>query len=105
MLSDIEAREKEERTESDTSPVPVKSFNVDDRTGKPVVGRESNHEPLHQANQKFKKQKEIMIARGNPLSADSGRASSQSGCKNSVKIWWMMKFLNGETHTPVLLMK
>ena len=30
---------------------------------------------------------------------------SQSGCKNSGKIWWMMKFLNKETHTPVLLMK
>ena len=30
---------------------------------------------------------------------------SRSGCKNSGKIWWMMKFLNAETHTPVLLMK
>ena len=27
-----------------------------------------------------------------------------NGCKNSGKIWWMMKFLNTETHTPVLLM-
>ena len=25
--------------------------------------------------------------------------------RNSGKIWWMMKFLNAETHTPVLLMK
>ena len=30
---------------------------------------------------------------------------SRSGCKNSEKIWWMMKFLNEETLTPVLLMK
>ena len=30
---------------------------------------------------------------------------SRSGCKNSEKIWWMMEFLNTETHTPVLLMK
>ena len=30
---------------------------------------------------------------------------SRSGCKNSEKIWWMMKFLNAETHTPVHLMK
>ena len=30
---------------------------------------------------------------------------SQNGCKNSEKFWWMMKFLNAETHTPVLLMK
>ena len=59
--------------------MPVSSFNVDDRTGQPVVGRESNHEPVHQANQKFSKtnKKETMIERGNPLSADSGRASSE----------------------------
>ena len=31
--------------------------------------------------------------------------TSRSGCKNSGKFWWMMKFLNTETHTPVLLMK
>ena len=30
---------------------------------------------------------------------------SRSCCKNSKKIWWMMKFLNTETYTPVLLMK
>ena len=54
--SDNETREREDRTESDTSPVPASSFNVDDRTGKPVVGRESNHEPVHQANQKIPKQ-------------------------------------------------
>ena len=29
---------------------------------------------------------------------------SRSGCKNSGKNWWMMKFLNAETHTQVLLM-
>ena len=74
-----ETREREDRTESGTSPVPVSSFNVDDRTRQPVVGRESNHEPVHQANQKFPKtdKKETMIEMGNPLSADSGRASSE----------------------------
>ena len=30
---------------------------------------------------------------------------SRSGCKNSEKIWWMIEFLNTETHPPVLLMK
>ena len=30
---------------------------------------------------------------------------SRSGCKNSGKIWWMMKFQYTETLTPVLLMK
>ena len=50
-----------------------------DRTGQPVVGRESNHEPVHQANQKIPKtiKKETMIERGNPLFADSGPASSE----------------------------
>ena len=77
--SDNETREREDRTESNTSPVPVSSFNVDDRTGTPVVCRETNHEPVHQGNQKFPKtnKKETMIERGNPLSADSGRASSE----------------------------
>ena len=77
--SDQETREREDRTESDTSPVPVSSFNVDDRTEKPVVGREPNHDPIHQANEKLPKtkKKETMFERGNPLSADSGRASSE----------------------------
>ena len=108
--SDNETREREDRTESDTSPVPVSSFNVDDRTEQPVVGHESNHEPLDQANQKFPKtnKKETMIERGNPLSADSGRASSEIPewlQEFREKNLWMMKFLNPETHMPVLLMK
>ena len=63
----------------DSPPVPVSSFNVDDRTVKPVVCRESNHEKGHQANQIYPKtnKKETMIVRGNPLFADSGRASSE----------------------------
>ena len=77
--SDNETREREDRTESDPSSVPVSSFNVDDRTGPPVVGRESNHEPVYQANQKFPKtnQKETMIERGHALLTDSVRASSE----------------------------
>ena len=59
--SDNETREREDRTESDTSPVLV-STNVDYQTGQPVVD---------QANQKknFQKQikKETKIERGNPL--------------------------------------
>ena len=37
--SDNETRERDDRTESDPIPVPVSSFNVDDRTGQPVVCR------------------------------------------------------------------
>ena len=77
--SDSETREREDQKESDTSPVHVSSSNVDDRTVKPVVCRESNHEQGHQANQKFPKtnKKETMEERGNPLFADSSRASSE----------------------------
>ena len=68
--SDNETREKEDRTESDTSPVPVSSSNVDDRKEQPVVD---------QANQKLPKttKKETKIERGNMLSPDSNRASSE----------------------------
>ena len=55
--SDRETREREDRNESDSSPVPVSSFNVDDRTEKPVVCRETNHEQCRQANQKHPKTK------------------------------------------------
>ena len=77
--SDSETREREDRTASDTSPVPLSSFNVDDRTVTPVVCRESNHEQGRQANQKptQKIKKETMIERAHPLFADSGRASSE----------------------------
>ena len=50
-----ETREREDQSAIDSPPVPVSSSNVDDRTGKPVVCREPNHEPIHQANQKFPK--------------------------------------------------
>ena len=53
--SDSETRERDHRKENDPSPVPVSSFNVDDRTGTPVVCRESNHEQGRQANQKLTK--------------------------------------------------
>ena len=58
-------------------PVPVSSFNVDDRTGTPGCRPTQVAQVL----------------------------KSRSGCKNSGKIWWMMKFLNAETHTPVLLIE
>ena len=68
--SDNETRERVDRTESDTSPVPVSISNVDDRTGQSIVD---------QANQKLPKtnKKETQIERSNLLSADSSRASSE----------------------------
>ena len=98
--SENETREREDRTESDTSPVPVSISNVDDRKGQPVVD---------QANQRLPKtnEKEIKIERATRclLTQVTQVLTSRSGCKNSGKFWWIMKFLNAETHTPVLLMK
>ena len=42
--SDSETREREDQSEIDFTPVLVSSSNVDDRTVKPVVCRETNHE-------------------------------------------------------------
>ena len=59
--SDDETREREDRIESDTSPVPV-STNVDDRSGQPVVD---------QANQNPKpNKKEPKIERDDPLCSE-----------------------------------
>ena len=70
--SDSETRERKDRTESDTSPVPVSSFNVDDRRETPVVCRESNHEQGRQANQKLRKtnKKETPKEWGNPCDSE-----------------------------------
>ena len=73
--SDSETRETEDQTESDTSPVPVSSFNVDDRRARCL--------PTQVA--------QVL--------------ESRSGCKNSRKIWSMMKFHYREALTPVPLMK
>ena len=90
--SDSETRERDDQSEIDSPPVPVSSSNVDDRSGQPVVD---------QANQNPKpNKKELKIERD-----DRCVLKSQSGCKNSEKFWWMMKFLNMETLTPVLLMR
>ena len=68
-VSDIQTREREDRTESDISPVHV-STTVDDRSGRPDID---------QANKNRKKQTK-RNPRGNratPVFADSGRASSE----------------------------
>ena len=78
-VSEIQIREREDEINSDISPVQV-SASVDDRSGQPdetTIEREATRCVL----------------------------TSRSGCKNSGKCWWMMKLLNAETHTPVLLMK
>ena len=88
-VSEIQSQERGDRIESDFSPVQV-STSVDDRSGQPDDT---------QAN-KTPKQK-------NPRRNRVNRCvlRSWSGCKNSGKFWWMMKFQYTEILTPVLLMK
>ena len=93
-VGDLSVREREDVTNSDISPVPVSEF-VDDRSGRPDE---------IQANKIPKPdKKETTIARVTRCVLTILR--SQNGCKNSWKIWWMMKFHYREALTPVLLMK
>ena len=93
-VGDLSVREREDVTNSDISPVPVSEL-VDDRSGKP--------EEI-QANETPKpNKKETTIARGNRVILTNLRF--RNGCKNSGRIWWMMKFHYREALMPVLLMK
>ena len=90
-VSEIQIREREDGINSGISPVQV-SNSVDDRSGKP--------EEI-QANEIAKtNKKETPMERGNPCVL-----RFRNGCKNSGKIWWMMKFHYREALTPVLLKK
>ena len=91
-VGEIPVREREDAPDSDISPVPMYEL-VDDRTGKPV---ETQANQVPKTNKKRPRSNEetcmtILIFR--------------NGCKNSGKIWWMMKFHYREALTPVLLMK
>ena len=67
-VSEIRTREREDRIESDISPVTVSTM-VDERSGRPDID---------QANKNPKpNKKEPKRERADPLFADSGRASSQ----------------------------
>ena len=91
-VSEIQIREREDGINNDTSPVQV-SNSVDDRSGQ-------DDETTIDQGRPDRTEKRVVVA-------DSGAQvlKSLSGCKNSGKFWWMMKFLNTETHTPILLMK
>ena len=89
-VSEIQTRERENRI--DISPVTVSNL-VDGRSGRPDD---------IQANKNSKKH-----IKRKPRQNGATRCilRSRSGCKNSGKIWWMMKFQCTEILTPVLLMK
>ena len=67
-VREIKTRERENRTESDISPVTV-STTVDERSGRPDIDQANK---IRKPNKKEPKRE-----RGDPLFADSGRASSE----------------------------
>ena len=87
-VNDTKTREREDRIESDISPVTVSTM-VDERSERPDVDQAKN--TMKKSHTENGETRCIL--------------KSWSGCKNSTKIWWMTKFLNMETLTPVLLMK
>ena len=91
-VGEIPVREREDAPNSDISPVPVSEL-VDDRTGEPVET---------QANKIPKPKKKRPRLNGRTCVTILG---FRNGCKNSGRIWWMMKFHYKEALTPVLLMK
>ena len=86
-VGDLSVREREDVTNSDISPVPVSEF-IDDSSGRPD---EDQANEIQKPNKK-----ETPIERGNRVMFLSFR----NGCKNSGKIWWMMKFHYREALTP-----
>ena len=66
--SDTETREREDRIESDISPVTV-STTVDERSGRPDIDQASKNPKSNT--------KELRRERGDPLFADAGRANSE----------------------------
>ena len=95
-VSEIRTREREDRTESDISPVTV-STTVDERPGRPDIDQ-GNQNRTNKRN-----------PRGNRATCCLPTQVVQalkprSGSKNSENIWWMMKFQIMETLTPIRLM-
>ena len=84
--SEIQTREREDRTEIDNSPVQV-STTVDDRSG------------IKSQNQSRRNPKGNRATRCSPTQVVQV-LRSRSGCKNSGKNWWMMKFKYREILTP-----
>ena len=97
-VSDTKTREREDRIESDISPVHV-STTVDERSGRPDIDQASKIQKIFLKEPQEERGDTLLKERGDPLYSEI-----LGGCKNSEKIWWMMKFLNMVTLTPVLLM-
>ena len=94
-VGDLSVREREDVTNSDISPVPVSEF-VDDISGRPD---EDQANKIPKTNKKRNHDNT-----GRPVCVQT-ILRFRNGCKNSGRIWWMMKFHYKEALTPVHLMK
>ena len=75
-VSEIKTREREDRIESDISPVTV-STTVDERSGRPDINQ-ANENPKPNKKEPQKERGDTLLREpGDPLIADSGRASSE----------------------------
>ena len=91
-VGEMSVREREDAPNSDISPVPVSQL-VDDRTGNLWKTKPTKFLKLIEKKPRSNGETCVTILR------------FRNGCKNSVRIWWMMKFHYREALTPVLLMK
>ena len=66
-VSDTKTREREDRIVSDISPVPVSSFNVDDRTGRPDIDQASEIPKTNNKEQQKERRDTLLKERGDPL--------------------------------------
>ena len=90
-VGEIQVREREDATKSDISPVPMSNF-LDDGSGQPEE-IQANKKPKIKKRPRLNGETCVTILR------------FRNGCKNSGKIWWMMKFHYREILTPFVLMK
>ena len=90
-VGEIQVRERKDAPNSDISPVPVSNL-VDDGSGQPdKIQANKTQKPNEKETTIEWETRQIL--------------RSRNGCKNSGKIWWMMKFHYREALTPVHLMK
>ena len=76
------------------------STKVDDRSGQPVVNQANKIPKTHKKEPQIDREDPLLKERRDPLYSEI-----LEWLPEFRKIWWMMKFLNMETLTPVLLMK
>ena len=75
-VSEIQTREREDRIESDISPVQV-SNSVDDRSGRPDIDQANKNQKPNKKGPQKERRNTLLREPGDPLFADSGRASSE----------------------------